>query len=100
MSTATDQMQNEFQKKATEAFFSVFSSFEKAGSKLNRNAEEYRFQLMKKQYIAWLDHELQSVAKDVLQSHQQEKQSREVDQLFHQNIRDYLHRFVQQANAL
>jgi hypothetical protein len=100
MSIGTDHMQVEFHNKAKNAFFTVLSSFEKAGAKLNRKTEEFRFQLMKKQYIVLLEQELQWAAKDVLRNHKMEKQSREVDQLFHHSIRDYLHRFVQKINDL
>jgi hypothetical protein len=99
MSNDIEEMQVDFHRKATELFFSISRLFENTASKLNRKTNEYRFQELKKQYAITLEQELQTVAKDILAEHKDEKQSREVDLMFHQFIKDYLHRFVQKINA-
>jgi glutamyl-tRNA reductase len=99
MNNDSGQMQVDFHNKAKEKFFSVYSAFENAISNLNRKKEEYRFQQTKKQYAAILEQELQAIAKNVLFRHMEKQQSGELDQLFHQFIKDYLHRFVQKINA-
>lgn len=100
MNNGSEQMQVDFHNKAKEKFFSVYNAFENAISNLNRKKEEYKFQQTKKQYAATLELELQDIAKNVLSRHENKKQPGELDQLFHQFIKDYLHRFVQKINAL
>lgn len=100
MSCNNDQMQVEFHNKAAERYFVLCAAFEKATSTLNRNTNEGRFQQAKKQYAAEMDQELQDIAKEVLGKHQRENGSSEIDPMFHRFIQDYLHRFVQKANAL
>lgn len=94
-----EQMQVDFHNNAKELFFSVYHSFEKKISGLNRRSNEYRFQEVKKQHSVLLKEELDKLAKDILLKYRNEKQSRELDQMFHQFINDYLHRFVQKINA-
>lgn len=100
MNNDSQQMQVDFHNKAKELFFSVYKAFENAISNLNRKKEEYKFQQTKKQYAAILEHELQAIAKSVLFRYMNKKQPGNLDQLFHQFIKDYLHRFVQKINAL
>jgi hypothetical protein len=100
MSNGAEQMQVEFHNKAKETFFLVYHAFESAISRLNRRTDEFRFQQVKKQYTVLLEQELQTVAEDLLVRHRDEKQVREIDQVFHQFMKDYLHRFVQKINAL
>jgi uncharacterized protein YbgA (DUF1722 family) len=100
MNIGSEQMQVDFHNKAKELFFSIYKAFENAISNLNRKKEEYKFQQTKKQYTATLEQELQSIAKNVLCRYMEKQQSGELDQLFHQFIKDYLHRFVQKINAL
>jgi len=97
---SNEQMQVEFHNKGKEIFFSVYHNFENNISKLNRKTNEYKFQELKKQYALTLKEELEKIAKAVLLKHKHEKQSREIDQMFHQFINDYLHRFIQKVNAL
>ena len=100
MSHEGESMHVGFHGRAGEIFFAVYHAFEKATSGLNRSTEEYRFQQLKKQYAASLEQELQSLASDILMKHKDEKQVGEVSPMFHRFITDYLHRFVQKANAL
>ena len=100
MSNANDQMQVEFHNRATKELFSVYHSFENAVSNLNRRKDEYRFQQLKKQYAATMEQQLQTIARNILVTYKGERQSREIDQMFHQFIKDYLHRFIQKVNVL
>lgn len=81
-------------------FFSVCRAFEESVCNVSRIKEEYRFQKLKKQYAATLEQELQVIAKDILLKYRDEKQTKEMDRMFHQFIKDYLHRFIQKVNDL
>ena len=98
MSNAINQIQVEFHKKATDRFFSIFHSFENAVVQINRRNEEFRFQQLKKQYASTMEAELQEIAENILKENNDEKQVNGIDQLFHQFIKDYLHRFILKAN--
>lgn len=100
MSNGNEQMQVEFRNRATAMFFSVYHAFENAISDVSRRNEEYRFQQLKKQHAVTLEQELQTIAKDILANYRNEKQVKEVDHMFHQLIKDYLHRFIQKVNDL
>jgi len=100
MSNSNEQMQIEFHNKASAMFFSVCQGFEMAVANVSRRNEEYKFQQLKKQFAGTLEGELDKVAKDVLKKYKNEKQVNEMDQMFHQFIRDYLHRFIQKINDL
>jgi len=100
MNDAINEMQIEFHDKANARFFSVYSGFEKAVSTVSRRNEEFRFQQLKKQYVTTLEQELQMTAKNILAKYRTEKQVNEMDQIFHQFIKDYLHRFIQKVNDL
>ena len=65
---------------------------------MSRRREEYKFQQLKKQFAGTLESELEKLAKDVLIKFKNEKQVNAMDQMFHQFIKDYLHRFVQKIN--
>ena len=80
--------------------FLVYQGFEMSVANVSRRNEEYKFQQLKKQYAGTLEEELDKVAKDVLKKYKNEKQVNEMDQMFHQFIRDYLHRFIQKINDL
>jgi hypothetical protein len=67
---------------------------------VSRRSEEYKFQQLKRQFAGTLEGELDKVAKDVLKKYKNEKQVNQMDQMFHQFIRDYLHRFIQKINDL
>jgi hypothetical protein len=99
MTNGNREMQVEFHDKANELFFSLYRAFESASLNLNRRTEEYKFQQLKKQFAETMDKELQTVANDILVSHKHELQSREMNQMFHQFIKDYLNRFVQKVNS-
>lgn len=47
-----------------------------------------------------LEQELHKAAKQILEKYRDEKQVNEINQMFSQFIRDYLHRFVQKINDL
>ena len=98
MNNGINQIQVEFHKKATDRFFSIFHSFEKAVSHINRRNEEFRFQQLKQQYASTMEAELQGIAEAILKDNNGEKQVKDVDQLFHQFIKDYLHRFILKVN--
>jgi hypothetical protein len=100
MSTNQEQMQVEFRGKAATMFFSLYHGFETAVSNISRRNDEYRFQQLKKQYAASMEQGLQTIAKDVLAKHKNERQVNEMDQMFGQFIKDYLHRFIQKVNDL
>lgn len=100
MGNGNEQMQVEFHNKANAMFVSVYQTFETATYGLSRRNEEYKFQQLKKRYVTTLEQELQAVAKDVLANHRNEKQLNEMNQIFHQSIKNYLHRFVQKINDL
>lgn len=100
VNSKTEHMQVEFHNKANAMFFSVSQAFEKAVNAISRRSEEYRFQQLKKQYAVILETELQTIAKDILVEFRTEKQVKEMDQMFHQFIKDYLHRFIQKVNDL
>lgn len=100
MSNGNEQMQTEFHNKANAAFFSVYHAFENAISAVSRRREEYKFQQLKKQYSITLEQELQIAAKDILAKYRNAKQVNEMDQMFSQFIKDYLHRFIQKVNDL
>jgi glutamyl-tRNA reductase len=100
MSNVNNEMQVEFHNEANRRFSSLYHGFEKAVSNISRRNEEFRFQQLKKQHVIILERELQKIAKDILMKYRNEKQVNEIDQLFHQFIKDYLHRFVQKVNDL
>jgi hypothetical protein len=100
MTNSNEQMQIEFHNSANALFISVYKAFEKSVANVSRRNEEYKFQQLKKQYAATLEQELHAVAKNVLAKHRNEKQVNELDQMFHQFINDYLHRFIQKVNDL
>jgi hypothetical protein len=100
MNNINQEMQAEFHNRASAGFFSVYTSFENAVSNVSRRSEELRFQQVKKQYAQILEQQLQTIAKDILIKHKNEQQVNEIDQMFLQFIRDYLHRFIQKVNDL
>ena len=100
MSNGNEQMQIEFHNKASLIFSSVYQGFEMAVGNVSRRNEEYKFQQLKKQFAGTLEGELDKVATDLLKRYKNEKQVNEMDQMFHQFIRDYLHRFIQKINDL
>ena len=93
-------MQVEFHKRANSLFVSVCHAFDNAVSSVSRRNEEFRFQQLKKQYALTMEEELQTIAKDILQKNKDEKQVHEINQMLHQVIREYLHRFIQKVNDL
>lgn len=95
-----EQMQVLFHNEANRMFFSVYHSFQSAIANISRRNEEYKFQQLKKKYAETMERELQTVAKDILTKFRNEKQVNEMDQMFHQFIRDYMHRFIQKVNDL
>ena len=100
MSSGSEQMQVEFHNRATDRLFAMYQTFKNATSNLNRRTEEFRFQQLKKLYAATMEQELQVIAKDILERHRDEKQIKGVDLMFHQLIKDYLHRFIQKVKDL
>lgn len=100
MGSNKEQMQVEFHNSANNKFFSIYHSFETAVSSVSRRNEEYKFQQLKKQYAEGMEHELQIIASNILAKFQNEKQVREMDQMFHQFIKDYIHRFIQKIDDL
>jgi len=100
MISGNEQMQSEFHDRATPAFFAVYRGFENAASNVSRRKEEYRFQQLKKLYATTMEQELQIIARDILVKYRAESQIHEIDQMFHQFIKDYLHRFIQKINDL
>lgn len=100
MSSDKEQMQVEFHNKAASIFFSICQAFEKDVSDVSRRNEEYKFQQLKKQYAATMEQELQMAAKKILTKYRNDKQLNEMEQIFHQFIKDYLHRFIQKTNDL
>lgn len=98
MRNETEQMQVKFHNKAREIFFPLLNDFDAAIIGLDRKREEYRFQQMKNEYSSTLKNRLELLAQDILQSYKNEQRSTEINQLFQQLIRDYLHRFVQKIN--
>ena len=100
MSNGKKQMQVEFNGKATTMFFTMYRGFEMAVSNVSRRRDEYRFQQLKKQYASTMEQELQGIAKEILVRHRDEKQVSEMDQMFKQFIKDYMHRFIQKVNDL
>lgn len=95
-----EQMQTEFRNKASASFFYAYHAFENAVSDVSRRRDEHKFQQLKKQYAATLEQELLAAAKDVLLKYRNEKQLNEINQVFSQSIKDYLHRFIQKINDL
>lgn len=93
-------MQVEFHNKARPMFFSIYHSFESSASNVSRRTEEYKFQQLKKQHAELMERELQIIARDVLNKFKNEKQVNEMDQMFHQFVKDYMHRFIQKVNDL
>jgi len=93
-------MQVEFNGKATSVFFSIYRGFETAVANVSRRRDEYKFQQLKKQYATTMEHELQEIARELLVKHKNEKQLSEMDQMFKQFIKDYMHRFIQKVNDL
>ncbi|HTM93011.1 MAG TPA: hypothetical protein VL095_11365 [Flavisolibacter sp.] len=98
MSNGNEQMQTEFHNRASAVFFSVYQAFEMAAANVSRRNEEYKFQQLKKQFAGTLEHELEKLAKGILTKFKRETQLSAIDQMFHQFIKDYLHRFVQKIN--
>ena len=95
-----EQIKVDFHNRATSIFFSVYHTFEKTVSNISRRNDEFRFQQLKRQYAVTLESELQLIAKDILESCKSERQLNDIDQMFHQLIKDYLHRFIQKINDL
>jgi hypothetical protein len=100
MYSANEQIQVEFHTQATVQFFSIYHAFEDAVSNISRRNEEHKFQELKKHYAAAMEQELEVMAKKVLSKYKDEKQVKEVNQMLHGFIRDYLHRFIQKVNDL
>jgi uncharacterized protein involved in exopolysaccharide biosynthesis len=100
MNNDQEQMQFEFRGHASSLFFTLYHGFETAVSNVSRRNDEFRFQQLKKQYAATMEQELQTIAKDVLAKHRNEQQVNQMDQMFGQFIKDYLHRFIQKVNDL
>jgi hypothetical protein len=100
MNNGNEQMQIEFHHKANAMFFSVYGTFERAVSNVSRRNEEYRFQQLKRQHAATLEQELQLIAKDILVSYKNDKQTNEMNRMLNQFIKNYLHRFIQKINDL
>lgn len=99
MSNSADNMQATFHTKASEVFFTYYNDFEKESFAVNRGEEEYQFQQLKKKYVTSLEQQLQLLAQSILNKNKEEKQADNISPLFHQAIKDYLHRFVQKINA-
>jgi hypothetical protein len=95
-----EQIKLEFHNRARANFFSVYHTFEDVVSNVSRRNDEFRFQQLKRQYAVTLEQELQLIAKDILNKYKNERQLNAIDQMFHQLIKDYLHRFVQKVNDL
>ncbi|HEX4852495.1 MAG TPA: hypothetical protein VFV08_16885 [Puia sp.] len=100
MTNGKQQIQVEFHNRSNDKLFEVYQAFQYATSNLSRRTEELNFQQLKKRYAATLEQELRAIAKEILDRYGDEKQIKEVSLLFHQFIRDYLHRFIQKINDL
>ena len=98
MTNGINHIQVEFHQKATDRFFSIYHAFENAVTHINRRKEEYRFQQLKNQYASTMETELNQIAEYILIQNNGEKQVNGIDMLFHQFIKDYLHRFIMKAN--
>lgn len=100
MNTGNEEMNVAFHNKASACFLSASRAFEKAVVTVNRHDEEFRFQQLKKQYASSLQEDLERIAKSILSHHREAAQLNEMDKMFHQLIKDYLHRFIQKVNDL
>ncbi len=100
MSNGNQQMQVEFHNRANTLFGSICNAFENDVVNVSRRNEEFRFQQIKKQYARTMEQQLQTIAGNILAKNKEEKQVRELDQMFHQAIKEYLHRFIQKVNDL
>ena len=58
-------MQVEFHSRANTLFASICHAFENDVANVSRRSKEFRFQQLKIHYARTMEHELQSIAKDV-----------------------------------
>lgn len=98
MSNDSGQMQVQFHNKAREIFFPLLNDFDAAVGGVDRKKEEYRFQQLKNEYSATLKKQLELLAQHILHSYKHERRSTELNRLFQQLIKDYMHRFIQNIN--
>jgi len=100
MSSTTNQIQQEFHNKASEAFFMMLHAFQDASSKIDRKKNEYHFQQLKKQYILSFEKELLDIGHAVLNKFHGNSQANAIDPVLHQFMKNYLHRFNQKVSDL
>jgi|GEM_PF-2045183 len=101
MADRSNDTQVQFQAEARAIYFSLFQAFEADVSHLDRQAEEYRFQQLKNQYLATLKQRLEEAASLILKkSRAGVTNTAQMNQLLHQQVMDYLHGFVKKTAAL
>lgn len=90
----------EFTDRAKQIFFIAVEEFLTVTKKLDRYAEEYRFNRLKEQYVLSLKQRLESLASEYIRYNQHHKQLRELDQKLQEEIKVYLHQFVLRIRSL
>lgn len=94
MTDDNEHIHVEFHSRARAIFFSYVQRFEWNGADVNRQRDEYQFQLLKDRYINTLKQDLEQCASQLLQENQNNRRLKELDLQLQYLIKDYLHLFV------
>jgi hypothetical protein len=90
----------EFHDRAQRIFFDLLGEFEFSSRKLDRKKEEFRFNELKDRYVHALTDQLKALARTLIENNRNHRQIGQLEQVFQQLIKDYLHQFVLKSRAL
>jgi hypothetical protein len=90
----------EFHDRAQRVFFELLGEFEFSAKKLDRKTEEFRFNELKDRYVHALTDQLKELARTLIDHNRNHRQIGQLEQVFQQLIKDYLHQFVLKSRAL
>jgi hypothetical protein len=90
----------EFKKLATEAFFSVYTQFEKAAKTLDRRRDNNVFLQLQAKYLYTLKQKLELLAKGLLDKYRELRNSRELNISLTEEIQKLVNEFTRKSQSL
>ena len=87
-----------FHNEARTIFFSVVNDFNKATENMDRRQSEFQYNQMKNQYVNTLKQQLEYLARKLMDQNQGSRQMKELEQTLSQNLKEYLHSFVNKTS--
>ena len=94
-----DELSVEFNFKAKEAFYLVFTKFNNKVAELNRQDDENVFQMTRAQFGYGLKAELEKIAKSIIEKSRELKDIDQLKRNLTNRIHDYLQEFMMKSQS-